>query len=332
MVKLYKKSLLTLLDYSKEEIIEILNMSFKLKSDKKAGIYIEKLRHKNIALVFEKTSTRTRCAFEVAAYDLGANVTYLDPSGSQMGTKESVKDTARVLGRMYDAIMYRGHAHSKLLTLNNYSGVPVYNGLTDHYHPTQALADILTIKEHTGDLNNITVTYVGSADNNVCHSLMIITAKLGGNLIISSPPSLKPNEDIYKKCQEISKETGATISYMKDPVEAVKDTDVIYTDVWVSMGEDKSSWAERINILKPYQVNIELLTYAKKEVKYMHCLPSFHNLESEVAQRIYSEFGLKELEVTDEIHESKHSIVFDQAENRLHTIKALLLTTLSKKY
>lgn len=320
------------MDYSKEEIIEILNIAYALKTQKKEKRVKRYLKGKNIALLFEKDSTRTRCAFEVAAYDLGMNVTYLGPSGSQMGKKESVKDTARVLGRMYDGIQYRGFAQKTAETLAKFSGVPVWNGLTDLYHPTQALADILTMKEHGKDIDTSKIVFVGNCNNNVTHSLMVIIAKLGGHLVVSSPRNYQPNKQVMELCQRISLESKATIKYVKNPKVAVENADVVYTDVWVSMGEDPQVWKERILYLKPYQVNRHLLALAKEDVKYMHCLPSFHNQETEIGKEIFDKFEINQMEATDEVHESDKSIVFDQAENRLHTIKAVMLTSLSKRY
>ena len=330
-VNLKGRSLLTLLDFTPREIEFLLKLASDLKAAKYAGTEQPMLKGKNIALIFEKTSTRTRCAFEVAAYDQGAHVTYLGPTGSQLGHKETIKDTARVLGRMYDAIEYRGFKQEAVEILAKYSGVPVWNGLTDKFHPTQALADVMTMREFT-DKNpkDIIYTYLGDARNNVANSLLVIAAKLGLEFRIAAPKQLWPSEDLVNQCKEIAKQTGAKFLFTEDVKEAVKGTDFLYTDVWVSMGEPDDIWAERIKLLKPYQVNAEVLEMTENpNVKFLHCLPSFHNTETKIGKEIYEKFGLEAMEVTDDVFESEASIVFDQAENRLHTIKAVMVATLA---
>ena len=324
------RSLLTLLDFTQKEIEFLLKLSFDLKAAKYAGTEQPRLKGKNIALIFEKTSTRTRCAFEVAAYDQGAHVTYLGPTGSQIGHKETMKDTARVLGRLYDATEYRGFAQKTVEELAQYSGVPVWNGLTDEFHPTQALADVMTMREHTQKHpKQIIYTYLGDARNNVANSLLVIGAKLGMEFRVAAPKQLWPNEQLVKQCQEIAKDTGAKIILTEDVKEAVNGADFLYTDVWVSMGEPEEIWAERIKLLKPYQVNSQVMEMTgNPETKFLHCLPSFHNTETKIGKQIYEKFGLEAMEVTDEVFESEASVVFDQAENRLHTIKAVMVATL----
>lgn len=330
MYNLKNRNFLTLLDYSTEEINFLLHLSKDLKKAKYIGNEVPKLKGKNIALLFEKDSTRTRCSFEVAAYDQGAHVTYINPSGSPIGKKESTKDTARVLGRLFDGIEYRGYAQETVETLAKYSGVPVWNGLTDEDHPTQILADFLTIKEHFfKQLNHIKLAYVGDGRNNMANALMIGAAKMGMDFRIVSPKTLFPKKDLLDKCLEVADKTGATITITDNVDEGVKDADVLYTDVWVSMGESKEIWEERIKLLMPYQINMELIKKTgNKNVKFMHCLPSFHDLKTEVGKTIYDKFGIEEMEVTDEVFESKYSIVFDEAENRMHTIKAIMVATL----
>jgi ornithine carbamoyltransferase len=325
------RSLLTLLDFTPKEIEFLLKLSFDLKAAKYAGTEQQMLKGKNIALIFEKTSTRTRCAFEVAAYDQGAHVTYLGPTGSQIGHKETMKDTARVLGRLYDAIEYRGFAQKTVEELAKYSGVPVWNGLTDKFHPTQALADVMTMREHTQKHpKQIIYTYLGDARNNVANSLLVIGAKLSIEFRVAAPKQLWPDEQLLNTCKEIAKHTGAKIVLTEDVREAVKDADFLYTDVWVSMGEPDEIWAERIKLLKPYQVNSQVMEMTgNPETKFLHCLPSFHNTETKIGKEIYEKFGLEAMEVTDEVFESEASIVFDQAENRLHTIKAVMVATLA---
>lgn len=322
------KSFLTLLDFNKNEITELLNLAKKLKEQKKNGTETKPLIGKNVVLIFEKDSTRTRCAFEVGAYDLGMNVTYLGPTGSQMGKKESVKDTARVLGRMYDGIEYRGYLQETVEILARYSNVPVWNGLTDLYHPTQILADFLTIQEHLGKLEGVKFAYMGDARNNMGNSLMIGSAIMGLDFRACAPKTLWPNEKLVELCLKIAKTSGGSILLTEDPLEGSKDADVIYTDVWVSMGEPEVVWASRIKELFPYQVNSTIMKNASKKAIFMHCLPAFHNIETVVGKDILSKFGLNGVEVTEEVFESSQSVVFDEAENRLHTIKAVMYATL----
>lgn len=330
MINLKGKSLLTLMDYTKEEIIWLLELAAQLKRDKKEGTEWQRLVGKNIALIFEKDSTRTRCAFEVAAYDQGANVTYLGPSGSQIGKKESIKDTARVLGRMYNGIEYRGYAQETVEILAKYSGVPVWNGLTDEDHPTQVLADFLTIMEHINKpLEEVTLVYIGDGRNNVANALMIGASKVGMNFRIVSPKELFPTEELVNKCKELAAKSGAAITITNDVDSGVKDADVLYTDVWVSMGEPEEVWKERLELLKEYRVDMDLIKKTgNKNVKFMHCLPAFHDLGTDIGKKIYEKYGAECLEVTDEVFESKYSIVFDEAENRMHTIKAVMVATL----
>ena len=330
-INLKNRNFLKLIDFSREEIDYLLNLSSQLKAEKKAGKEKRRLNGKNIALIFEKSSTRTRCAFEVAAYDQGANVTYLGPSGSQIGHKESMKDTARVLGRMYDGIEYRGFGQKIAEELAQYAGVPVFNGLTDEFHPTQMLADVLTMKEHSNKhLSQIAYAYVGDARSNMGNSLLLIGALLGMDVRIGAPQNLWPNPAIIQKARDLAAQTGARILLTENPQEAVKDVDYIHTDVWVSMGEPEAAWQERIDLLKPYQVNSQLMAASgNPQVKFMHCLPSFHNRETKVGEWIYQTFGLDGVEVTEDVFESDASIVFDQAENRMHTIKAVLVATMA---
>ncbi len=327
-INLRGRSLITLLDYTPKEIDYLLELAFNLKKAKATGMAQPQLTGKNIVLLFEKDSTRTRCAFEVGAYDLGMHVTYLGPTGSQMGKKESIADTARVLGRMYDGIEFRGFKQETVEALAKYSGVPVWNGLTDMYHPTQVLADLMTIIEYKGYLKGIKFAYVGDARYNMGNSLMIGAAKMGLDFRIVAPKSLWPNSELVNKCKEIAKDTGALITLTEDITAGTRDVDVIYTDVWVSMGEPDSVWEERINLLKPYQVNMDMIKNASRDVIFMHCLPSFHDLNTTIGKDIYEKFGLTSMEVTDEVFESKHSVVFDEADNRLHTIKAVMLATI----
>ena len=324
----YGRSLLTLLDYSKEEISDLLIIAAKLKAKKRANVECRPLAGKNVVLLFEKDSTRTRCAFQVGANDLGMNVTYLGPTGSQMGKKETIKDTARVLGRMYDGIEYRGYAQETVEILSEYSGVPVWNGLTDKYHPTQILADFLTIIEKFGNLKGINFTYFGDARNNMGNSLMIGAAKMGMNFTACAPKDLWPNEDLVKTCQDIAKDSGATIRLTEDVMEASLNADVIYTDVWVSMGEPAEVWKERIGKLLPYQVNKKIMENAGENAIFMHCLPAFHNTKTKVGKEIFEKFGITAMEVTEDVFESEQSVVFDEAENRLHTIKAVMYVTM----
>ena len=331
-IKLQQKSFLKLLDFSPKEIRYLLDLSKKLKADKKKGTEKKKLKGKNIALIFEKTSTRTRCAFEVAAFDQGATVTYLGPSGSQIGHKESMKDTARVLGRMYDGIEYRGYGQSIVEELAEFAGVPVWNGLTDEFHPTQVLADLLTMEEHSKKkLNKISYCYMGDARNNMGNSLMVGGAKMGMDVRLCAPKENWPDEALVKKCKEIAKETGAKVTLTEKVQEGVKGVDFLYTDVWLSLGEPAEKWEERIKLMKPYQVNMEVIKLTgNSKVKFLHCLPAFHNRDTKVGEDIFKKYGLDGMEVTEDVFESKHSIVFDQAENRLHTIKAIMVATLSK--
>ena len=324
--------LLTLLDYSPEEILELIDLARELKKEKRSGIKHRHLEGKNVVLLFEKDSTRTRCAFEVAAADLGMNAVYIGSSGSQMGKKESIKDTARVLGRMFDGIEYRGYAQETVECLAKYSGVPVWNGLTNEYHPTQMLADFMTILEEKGTLKGIKLAYFGDGRYNMGNSYLVTSAKLGLEYRMVGPKELWPCEELRNKCLEIAKETGAKLIFTEDPIAGAKDADVIATDVWVSMGEPDEVWAERIKLLKPYQVNLELMKHAKKDAIFIHCLPSFHNLETKIGLEVYNKFGLNGLEVTEDVFESSQSKVFEEAENRLHTIKAVMLATMKHFY
>lgn len=325
------RNFLKLLDYSQEEMKYLLDLAKKLKEDKKNGVEVEELKKKNIVLLFEKDSTRTRCSFEVAAYDQGANVTYLGPSGSQMGKKESIKDTARVLGRMYDAIEYRGYDQERVEQLGEFSGVPVWNGLTTEFHPTQILADLLTIEEHLGEAKGKKLVYFGDAKNNMGNSLMIGSAIMGLDFVACAPKELFPDESLVEKAKELAKASGGSVTLEENPEKASADADVFYTDVWVSMGEPKKVWAKRIKQLQNYKVTKELMDLGKENAIFMHCLPAFHDLETTTAKEIYEEFGLEEMEVSNEVFESEKSVVFDEAENRLHTIKAVMVATLGGK-
>lgn len=327
-MNLQGKSFLKLLDFSSEEIEYMLDLAADLKTKKKAGIPHRFCEGKNVALIFEKTSTRTRCAFEVAAADLGMHPVYLDPSGSQIGKKESIPDTARVLGRMFDGIEYRGYGQEIVEELAAYAGVPVWNGLTNEYHPTQILADMLTIREHFGSLKGKKMVYMGDARYNMGNSLMVGCAKMGMHFVACAPKAYFPNDGLVAECREIAKQTGAVIELIEDPKTAVKTADVIYTDVWVSMGEPDEVWKERIDALTPYRVTKELMDIAGEQCRFMHCLPAFHDLKTTVGRQIYERFGIDCMEVTDEVIESERSIVFDEAENRMHTIKAVMLATL----
>ena len=330
VVDLHGRHLLTLNDYSAEEITYLLDLAAELKAAKKDGREEQKLTGKEIALIFEKDSTRTRCAFEVAAYDQGAHVTYLGPGGSHIGHKESVKDTARVLGRMYDAIEFRGFAENVADELAEYAGVPVYNGLTDEWHPTQILADFLTFREHSDKpLSEVVFCYLGDARFNMADTYLVGGAKLGMDVRIAAPKSLWPNDEILESARGFAAESGGKVLVTDDVAEAVKDADFLLTDVWVSMGEADDVWAERIELLKPYQVNAEAMAATgNPNTKFMHCLPAFHNTETEVGKEIQEKFGMDALEVTEEVFESPASVVFDEAENRLHTIKAVMVATL----
>ena len=322
------KSFLKLLDLTPTEIEGLLALAAKLKAEKKAGIPHKLCEGKNIVLLFAKDSTRTRCSFEVAGHDLGMDVTYIGSSGSQMGKKESIADTARVLGRMYDGIEYRGFAQNIVEELAKYAGVPVWNGLTNEFHPTQILADFLTIQEHFGSLKGKKLVYMGDARYNMGNSLMVGCAKMGMHFVACAPEKYFPNPALVKTCRDIAMETGAVIDLITDPMEAVKGADVLYTDVWVSMGEPDSVWQERIEALSPYRVTMELMNAAGKQCRFMHCLPAFHDLKTVIGQQIYDKFGIDCMEVTDEVFESDRSIVFDEAENRMHTIKAVMAATL----
>lgn len=322
------KSFLKLLDFTPAEIACLIDLASELKQKKKMGIPHRLCEGKNIALIFEKTSTRTRCSFEVAAYDLGMGVTYLDPQGSQIGKKESIADTARVLGRIYDGIEYRGFGQEIVEELAKYAGVPVWNGLTNEFHPTQILADFLTIKEKFGKLRGINFVYMGDARYNMGNSYMVGAAKMGMNFTVCAPEKYFPNSDLIETCRAIAKETGATITFETDPMKATKGADVIATDVWVSMGEPDEVWEERINDLTPYQVNKKIMDNAGEQAVFMHCLPSFHDLKTTLGKQVGEKFGISEMEVTDEVFESSQSIVFDEAENRMHTIKAVMAATL----
>ena len=322
------KHLLKLLDFTPAEITALLDLAAEFKAKKKAGIPHKIHEGKNIVLLFEKDSTRTRCAFEVAGADLGMSVTYLGPSGSQMGKKESIADTARVLGRMYDGIEYRGFGQTIVEDLAKYAGVPVWNGLTNEFHPTQILADFLTIREHFGELKGKKLVYMGDARFNMGNSLMVGCAKMGMHFVACSPAQYFPGEALVKECQAIAAETGATLEFISDPMVATKGADVIYTDVWVSMGEPDSVWEERIKELTPYRVTKAIMDNAGSQCRFMHCLPAFHDLNTTIGKQIYDKFGINCMEVTDEVFESEASIVFDEAENRMHTIKAVMAATL----
>ena len=329
-MNLKNRHFLKLLDYTPEEIGYLLDLAAELKAKKKAGIPHRLCEGKSIALIFEKTSTRTRCAFEVAAADLGMHPTYLDPSGSQIGKKESIADTARVLGRMYDAIEYRGFGQEIVDDLAKYAGVPVYNGLTNEFHPTQILADFLTVREHFGSLKGRKLVYMGDARYNMGNSLMVGCAKMGMHFVACAPKKYFPDAALIEQCKKIADETGATLSFIEDPFEATKNADVIYTDVWVSMGEPDEVWAERIADLTPYRVTAELMDNAGEQCRFMHCLPAFHDLNTTIGKQIHDRFGIDCMEVTDEVFESDRSIVFDEAENRMHTIKAVIAATLAQ--
>lgn len=322
------RNFLKLLDFTPEEISYMLDVAADLKDKKKKGIPVDTLRGKNVALIFEKTSTRTRCAFEVAAHDFGMGTTYLDPSGSQIGKKESIADTARVLGRMYEGIEYRGYGQDIVEELAKYAGVPVWNGLTNEFHPTQMLADLLTIREHFGSEKGIKLTYMGDARYNMGNSLMVVCAKMGMNFTACTSKKYFPEEALVKTCREIAEENGGFIRLTEDVTEGVTGADVVYTDVWVSMGEPAQIWEERLHDLAPYQVNAKVMALAGKDAVFMHCLPAFHDHETGIGREIGEKYGMAELEVTNEVFESPQSIVFDEAENRMHTIKAVMAVTL----
>ena len=319
---------LTLKDFTAEEITYFLDLAAELKEKKKQGILTKTLRGKNVALIFAKTSTRTRCSFEVAAHDLGMGTTYLEPAASQIGKKESIKDTARVLGRMFDGIEYRGYGQEIVEELAKYAGVPVWNGLTNEYHPTQMLADLLTIREHFGDLAGRKLVYMGDARYNMGNSLMIACAKMGMHFVACAPEKYFPDQALVEECRKFAEESGATITQTKDVSAGTKDADIIYTDVWVSMGEPDSVWEERIRDLTPYKVTMDVMKNAGEQAIFLHCLPAFHDWETEVGKEMGERFQIKEMEVTDEVFESAQSKVFDEAENRMHTIKAVMAATL----
>lgn len=325
------RNFLTLKDFTSEEIEYLLNLSKLLKEKKKKGEPVDVLKGKNIALIFEKTSTRTRCSFEVAAHDLGMGVTYLDPKGSQIGKKESIKDTARVLGRMYEGIEYRGFGQDIVEELAEHAGVPVWNGLTNEYHPTQMLADLLTIQEHLGGLKGVKLVYMGDARYNMGNSLMIACAKMGMHFTACTNRAYFPNAELVAQCEEYAKASGGSVTLTESVEDGVREADVLYTDVWVSMGEPEEVWEERIRVLSPYQVNQRAMSLAKPSAIFMHCLPAFHDLKTEIGKEIKEKYGLKEMEVTDDVFESAQSVVFDEAENRMHTIKAVIAATLGAK-
>ena len=325
------RNFLTLKDFTPEEITYMLDLAADLKDKKKKGIPVDHYRGKNIALIFEKTSTRTRCAFEVAAHDLGMGCTYLDPTGSQIGKKESIADTARVLGRMFEGIEYRGYGQEIVEELAKYAGVPVWNGLTNEYHPTQMLADMLTIREHFGDLKGRKLVYMGDARYNMGNSLMIVCAKLGLDFVACTTKEYFPNEELVKICEGYAKESGATITLTEDVKTGTKDADVIYTDVWVSMGEPDEVWEKRIKDLSPYRVTKEVMENAGEKAIFLHCLPAFHDLKTKIGKQMGEKYQLTEMEVTDEVFESPQSKVFDEAENRMHTIKAVMVATLGEE-
>lgn len=322
------KHFLKLMDYTPEEITFLIDLAAALKAKKKQGILHDVLKGKNIALIFEKTSTRTRCSFEVAAFDLGMHATFLDPSASQIGKKESIADTARVLGRMYDGIEYRGFEQTIVEDLAKYAGVPVWNGLTNEFHPTQMIADMLTIKEQFGRLKGIKLVYMGDARYNMGNSLMVVSAKLGMDFVACTSQNYFPDPKLVAYCREVAAQTGATITLTEDVIGGTKNADVIYTDVWVSMGEPDEVWETRIRELLPYQVNAEVMKNAGEQAVFMHCLPAFHDLNTGIGRQIHEKFGLDAMEVTDEVFESSQSVVFDEAENRMHTIKAVMLATM----
>lgn len=327
-MKLTGRSFLKLKDFTPEEITYLIDLAEELKKKKKDGIPHDELKGKNIALIFEKTSTRTRCSFEVAAYDLGMHVTYLDPSGSQIGKKESIADTARVLGRMFDGIEYRGFEQDIVEELARYAGVPVWNGLTNEFHPTQMIADMLTIQEKCGHLKGIKLVYMGDARYNMGNSLMVTCAKLGMHFVACTNQNYFPDKELVEYCESVAKETGGSITLTENIMEGTKEADVIYTDVWVSMGEADEVWESRIKQLMPYQVNKKVMDNAGEQAIFMHCLPAFHDLKTKIGKEIYEKFGIDAMEVTDEVFESSQSVVFDEAENRMHTIKAVMYATL----
>ncbi|MEG0228329.1 MAG: ornithine carbamoyltransferase [Lachnospiraceae bacterium] len=326
------RSFLTLKDFTAQEIEYMVDLAATLKEKKKKGIQVDILRGKNVALIFEKTSTRTRCSFEVAAHDLGMGTTYLDPAGSQIGKKESIADTARVLGRMYEGIEYRGYGQEIVEDLSKYAGVPVWNGLTNEYHPTQMLADLLTVKERLGHFQGVKLVYMGDARYNMGNSLMIACAKMGMHFVACAPKKYFPNPELIQTCQAYAKESGATLSFVEDVKEGTKGADVIYTDVWVSMGEPDKVWEERIRELTPYKVTMDVMKNAGEQSLFLHCLPAYHDLKTKIGNEMCSRYHLTELEVTEEVFESHHSVVFEEAENRMHTIKAVMAATLGAKF
>ncbi len=322
------RSFLTLKDFTQEEILYLLDLAAELKDKKKRGVPVDTLRGRNVALIFEKTSTRTRCAFEVAAHDLGMGTTYLDPSGSQIGKKESIPDTAKVLGRMFEGIEYRGYGQEIVEELARYAGVPVWNGLTNEYHPTQMLADMLTIREELGRLKDVRLVYMGDARYNMGNSLMIACAKLGMHFVACAPEKYFPNQELVALCEEYAEQSGGTITLTENVVAGTRDADVIYTDVWVSMGEPDEVWEERIRDLTPYKVTAKVMENAKDSAVFLHCLPSFHDLKTKIGKEMYERYGIEDMEVTDEVFQSPQSKVFEEAENRMHTIKAVMAATL----
>lgn len=327
-IDLKGRNFLTLKDFTPEEIEYLLDLAADVKDKKKKGISVKNYQGSNIALIFEKTSTRTRCSFEVAAYDMGMGVTYLEPLSSQIGKKESIADTARVLGRMYEGIEYRGFAQSIVEELAKYAGVPVWNGLTNEYHPTQMLADLLTIREHLGKIKGVKLTYMGDARYNMGNSLMIACSKMGMHFTACTSKDYFPDARLVEQCNEYAKASGGSITLTEDVISGTKDADILYTDVWVSMGEPDEVWAERIKKLSPYQVNKAAMDNASDNVIFMHCLPAFHDLKTTIGKEVYEKYGMDSLEVTDDVFESKQSVVFDEAENRMHTIKAVMMATL----
>ena len=324
------RNFLTLKDYTDEEIMYLLDLAAELKDKKKKGIPVDTLRGKNVALIFEKTSTRTRCSFEVAAHDLGMGATYLDPKSSQIGKKESIADTARVLGRMFEGIEYRGYGQEIVEELAEHAGVPVWNGLTNEFHPTQMLADLLTIREHFGHLKGIRLTYMGDARYNMGNSLMVACARMGMHFTACTTKAYFPEAELVRTCEEIAAQTGGSVTLTEDVAQGAGGADVIYTDVWVSMGEPAEVWESRLRELMPYQVNRKVMDYAGEKAVFMHCLPAFHDLNTGIGREIHEKYGISEMEVTDEVFESKQSIVFDEAENRMHTIKAVMAVTLGE--
>lgn len=325
------RNFLTLKDFTPEEILYLLDLAADLKKKKKDGVLVDHWRGKNVALIFEKTSTRTRCSFEVAAHDMGMGTTYLDPTGSQIGKKESIVDTARVLGRIYDGIEYRGYGQEIVEELAKYAGVPVWNGLTNEYHPTQMLADMLTIREQLGRLKGVKLVYMGDARYNMGNSLMVVCSKLGLHFVACAPKKYFPNEELVAQCQEYAKASGGTITLTEDVMEGTKGADVVYTDVWVSMGEPDEVWTERINELSPYKVTMDVMKNAGEQAIFLHCLPAFHDLKTKIGKEMGERFNITDMEVTDEVFEAPCSRVFEEAENRMHTIKAVMVATLGEQ-